>query len=106
MGMFGGSGGAGSALTGLVSQLEKGGLGDQVQSWIGTGDNKEVSGAQVKQALGPEKIQKLAQEAGVSEDEAADKLAKDLPQIVNKVTPDGKMPDAGQLDDVLGKFIK
>jgi uncharacterized protein YidB (DUF937 family) len=106
MGMFGGGGGAGGALTGLLNQLQQGGLGDQVQSWIGTGDNKQVSGPQVKQALGEANVQKLAQDAGLSEDKAADRLANDLPQIVDKISPDGKLPDVGQLDDMLGKFLK
>jgi uncharacterized protein YidB (DUF937 family) len=92
-----GSGGLG----GLLSQLQGSGLGDQVESWIGKGDNKPVSAQQVEQAIGKDELSAVAEKAGVSKAEAASGIAEMLPQLVDKLTPDGKLPDIGPLDDVL-----
>jgi uncharacterized protein YidB (DUF937 family) len=87
-------------LDGILSKLQASGLDDQVKSWIGQGPNKPVSGRQVKQALGDEQVKQVANEAGVSEDVPADGLAEMLPDLVNELMPDGKLPDLGNLDDV------
>ena len=119
MGMLGGKGGdlsgmfgqveglLGSAggLDGIMSQLQAAGLDDKLQSWIGKGDNASISGDEIKQALGSNEISQIAQKAGVSEDEAASGLADALPGLVDKLTPDGKLPDVGGLDDALGKLL-
>lgn len=92
-------------LDGILGKLKGAGLEDQVQSWIGTGENKAISADQVKQALGPDEIKTIAEKAGVSEDKAASGLAQMLPQIVDKVSPDGNLPGVDQLDDVLKKVL-
>ena len=79
-------------LQGIVSKLEQGGLGDTVRSWIGTGPNQPVSGAQLHQAFGPDIIAKLAAQFNMSPQELTDKLAQVLPQAVDKASPDGKLP--------------
>ncbi len=115
---LGGSGGKGAmdglgallgktgGLGGLLSQLQGSGLADQVQSWIGTGENKPVTAQQIQQALGDDEVAAVAGKAGVSKDEAASGIADMLPQLVDKLSPDGKLPDIGPLDDMLGKFLK
>ncbi|GAA2401522.1 hypothetical protein Cme02nite_58360 [Catellatospora methionotrophica] len=104
--MSGGGGGGGQAnLSGLVDQLSKSGLGPQVQSWVGTGKNENVTGAQLQQALGGGTLENLAQEAGTTPRQAADDLAKVLPEIVNQATPQGQMPDPQQLQQMMGKFF-
>lgn len=109
IGMIGGGGaggsGGGSALQGLVEKLQAGGLGDAAKSWIGTGDNKDVSPDELRQAIGEDEIGKVAAEAGVSNDQAADGLAALLPQIIDKVTPDGLIPDADALAKQLQKLL-
>jgi uncharacterized protein YidB (DUF937 family) len=107
LGVEGGQQGAISAITnlvnsqgglqGLVQQLSQGGLGDQVKSWIGTGQNQSVSGEQVEQALGSDEVQKLADQAGTTPDEAADVLAQTLPQLVDQSTPQGEIPQEDPL---------
>lgn len=94
MGAGGGqaAGSANNPLGGLLDMLAKSGLADQAQSWIRTGENQTVSGAQVKQALPDETLQQAAQQAGVSPDEAAHQLAQALPQAVDKLTPNGQVP--------------
>jgi uncharacterized protein YidB (DUF937 family) len=100
----GGQGGAN--LEGLMAQLQQGGLGNQVQSWVGTGANEKVSGEQVTQALGAETIDQAASAAGTSPDEAAKKLATVLPQLVDKASPEGSMPDMKTLQDALGQLLQ
>lgn len=88
----------------VVGEFESSGLGDQVQSWIGSGQNQPVSAQEVEQAMGPQ-VDQVAAQAGVSHQEAADGIAEVLPQAVDKLTPNGKMPDLGSLGDMLGKFL-
>lgn len=106
LGQIGGGGQGGQAnLNGLVDQLSKSGLGPQVQSWIGTGQNEAVTGAQLQQALGGGTLEHVAEEAGTTPRQAADDLAKVLPEIVNQATPEGQLPDPQQLQQMMGKLM-
>ncbi|MBO0808995.1 MAG: DUF937 domain-containing protein [Actinobacteria bacterium] len=87
----GGSGGSGLDLPGLTQKLSQGGLGDQVQSWLGQGENRPVTGQQISQALGDDHVRQLAGKAGVSPDQMSEQLAKDLPQAVDKASPSGQL---------------
>ncbi|MFA7765763.1 YidB family protein [Streptomyces sp. NPDC048723] len=101
MGGAGGSRAGGSnPLGGLLDMLTKSGLADQAQSWIGTGDNQSVSGAQIAEALPDEALQKAAAQAGVSPQEAADQIAQALPAAVDKLSPEGQLP-TGSLEDII-----
>ncbi|MFD3660487.1 YidB family protein [Streptomyces sp. NPDC058659] len=97
-----GAGGADAAnpLGGLLDMLTRSGLVDQAQSWVGTGENKPVSGAEIAEALPDDTLQKVAQDAGVSPREAADQIAQSLPQAVDRLTPDGAVPQ-GSLEDLI-----
>jgi uncharacterized protein YidB (DUF937 family) len=79
-------------LQGMTSKLTNSGLGKQVQSWVGTGENQPVTGQQVKQAVDPGQIHQVAKQAGISDDEACDNIAKAMPEMVNQATPEGKIP--------------
>ncbi len=94
-------GGAGGGIQGLVSSFTEKGLGDLVSSWIGTGENKPVSGAQIQSAVGGEQVQAIADKLGVSRTEASNGLANLLPQVIDKLTPDGKLPEGGLLEQGL-----
>lgn len=100
------NGSAHGGLAGLLQQLQAGGLGEQVQSWISTGSNLPVSGGQLGSALGGAGglLGQLAQQAGVSHAEAGDQLSQLLPQIVDRLTPHGQLPQggAGGLGDIAG----
>ena len=74
---------------GIVDQFQKQGLGQTVQSWVGTGENQPISPAQVHQALGSNTIQELAAKLGIPPDQMAAKLADILPKAVDRMTPDG-----------------
>jgi uncharacterized protein YidB (DUF937 family) len=79
----------------LVGKLKDAGLGDQVDSWIGTGENQAVEPAALGQALGPETVQRLSAGSGIDAGKLLPLLAAFLPQIVNMLTPHGKVPDGG-----------
>jgi uncharacterized protein YidB (DUF937 family) len=97
-------------LQGVTSKLTSSGLGKQVQSWVGTGDNQPVSGSQVQQAMDPNELHHMAQKAGLSDQEASEKVAQALPEMVNKATPGGQIPDndpfAKGLDAVKRMFAR
>ena len=75
-------------------RADQAGLRDIFDSWVGKGENKPITADQVKQAADPENLQRIADEAGVSVDEAADQLSKALPNVVDHMTPDGVLPSA------------
>jgi len=79
-------------LHGLTSKLASSGLGQQVQSWVGHGDNQPVTGQQVQQAMGPNQINEMAKQANMSPEETCNQVAQALPQMVDQATPQGQMP--------------
>ena len=120
-GLLGQGGGGGNILQSLLKVVgsQAGGLGgllskftggdspiaNQAASWVGTGDNKPVTPDEAEQAVGSETVAKVAEDAGVSQEEAKTELAGALPQLVDKITPDGKLPDLGALSGALGKLL-
>ncbi len=107
MGNAGGRpGGLAGGLAGLVEQFTRGGLGNVVQSWIGTGHNLPVSADQLSQVLGSDTLGQIARQLGLSHDEAATQVSQLLPQVVDQLTPDGQLPapgsDLGSLADIGG----
>ena len=94
MGLLSNDGGQGG-LAGLMAKFQQAGMGDQVQSWVGNGENLPVSGAQMQQALGGETLSGLANQLGTSDGEAADQLSQLLPDLINQLTPAGQAPASG-----------
>jgi uncharacterized protein YidB (DUF937 family) len=94
---------ANGGVQGLMAKLSSNGLGQQVQSWVGTGENKPVSGGQVSQALDTDSLNKLAAETGTTPEKASENVAKVLPEVVDKATPGGQVPKQG--DDPLSKGL-
>lgn len=96
-------------LQGLLGQFQQAGLGQQVESWIGTGANQGLSADHIQQALTGDQLQAVAQQAGMDPAQASQGLASLLPELVNHLTPNGGMPDASQLQQglggLLGKFL-
>jgi uncharacterized protein YidB (DUF937 family) len=82
-------------LAGLVDKFHQGGLGDIVNSWIGTGHNLPVSADQVTQVLGDSGLAQIAQRLGLNHGDVAGQLSQMLPQLVDKLTPNGQLPPAG-----------
>lgn len=97
---------AGGGLQQLVSSFQQKGLGDIVGSWVSTGANLPVSPDQVQRALGPEQMSSMAQQTGLDVGALAGQLSKLLPGVVDKLTPDGKLPEGGVPQDKLGDLLK
>jgi uncharacterized protein YidB (DUF937 family) len=76
-------------LQGLVNQLQQGGLGDQVKSWLSNGPNMNVTPEQLRAALDNDQIKQIAQHFGVPVDDALKMLASRLPGIVDQASPSG-----------------
>lgn len=79
-------------LEGVLAQLNESGLGHQVASWIGTGGNIPITADQIRSALSSEQVQALAAKFGVDISQVPDLLAKHLPETVDQVSPQGKLP--------------
>lgn len=92
-------------LGGLVQSFQEKGLGGVVSSWIGTGENLPVSAEQIQQVLGSDMVQNLATKAGIAPEELSGKLAEFLPGIIDKMTPDGTIPEGGLLEKGM-EFLK
>lgn len=84
-------------ISGLLQSFQQSGLGHIASSWIGTGENLPVSAEQVQQVFGNEQVQAFAQKAGIAPDAASSQLAELLPGIVDKLTPNGEVPQGGDL---------
>jgi uncharacterized protein YidB (DUF937 family) len=91
-------------LNSVLDKFRQYGLGDAVQSWIGTGSNLPVSGEHVEASLGEDKISEIAERTGLPHAEVAHGLAQLLPALVDKLTPDGKLPDNQTLSTMLALF--
>jgi uncharacterized protein YidB (DUF937 family) len=92
-------------LGGLVDNLTKNGLGDQAASWVGNGNNLPVSAEQINQALGSGPLADLAQKFGLDTQALGGQLAQYLPEVVNQLTPQGRLPDNANSDELLNKGL-
>jgi uncharacterized protein YidB (DUF937 family) len=84
-------------LSGLAQMFKDKGLGEAMSSWISTGKNLPVSADQIKHALGADQIQQISKNVGVSQEEVSKGLASLLPEIIDKLTPEGKVPESDML---------
>lgn len=84
-------------LSGILQSFEAGGLGEVVKSWVSTGQNQPISAEQIQSVLGSEQIQNFASRLGIDPDQASARLAEYLPQVIDKLTPQGTLPEGGDL---------
>ena len=82
---------------GLIQSFQQGGLGDIVNSWVSSGQNLPISAEQIQSVLGGSGLQELAAKLGISPAQASGSLAEMLPQMVDKMTPNGEVPQGGDL---------
>jgi uncharacterized protein YidB (DUF937 family) len=92
-------GGKSGGLDGLISQFKSKGLGDVIGSWVGTGKNQAISPDQIQSVLGSDQIKSIAAKLGMDTNEVKSQLSNLLPQVVDKLTPDGKVPEG----DIMSK---
>ena len=98
----GGGGGAlggllGAGLGGLLQQFDQSGHGEQARSWVDQSDNKPISPSEIEETFGADTINTLVQQLGVPREELLSGLAQVLPQAVDQMTPDGRMPTLDEM---------
>jgi len=94
-------GAAGSVISGglgdLLKQFQQNGHGETANSWVSQGPNKPISPGDLASALGADKINDLMSQSGLSRQELLNGLSQQLPEVVNHLTPDGRLPSEGEL---------
>jgi len=92
---------AGGLLSGglseLIERFKRSGQAETADSWVKTGPNKACSPAQLEQAIGPEVLETLSKQTGLAKDELLSRLCRELPQAVDKYTPEGRLPTEAEL---------
>jgi len=83
-----------SGLGELMDCFKQNGQGDTVDSWVGTGPNKQIAPPQLEQAIGPDVLEALSRQTGLSKEELVARLSRELPDAVDKYTPQGRLPSA------------
>jgi uncharacterized protein YidB (DUF937 family) len=94
-------GAAGSVISGglgdLLKQFQQSGHGDTANSWVSPGPNKQISPGDLASALGADQINSLATQSGLSREELLNGLSQQLPEVVNHLTPNGRLPTESEL---------
>lgn len=103
LGQGGGQAGGLGGLAGLVEKMQGSGLGEVAASWVGTGQNLPISPEQLGGVLGQENLAGLAGQLGLNQGELLGQLSQVLPQLVDKLTPQGQIP-AGDIGAILGQL--
>jgi uncharacterized protein YidB (DUF937 family) len=85
----------GGGIGGLVSMFERAGLGSIAQSWVSNGPNKPVSPDQLQNVFGQDRVQSMASQSGMQPEDFLSQLSQHLPNAVNGLTPNGRLPDEG-----------
>lgn len=88
-------------LAGLVQHFSDNGLGNEIASWISTGENLPITGQQLQAILGSPQIQEIATKFGLSSDVVSSELASLLPKVIDGLTPNGALPAGGLLEQGL-----
>ena len=90
-------------LEGLLGRFQQAGYADQAQSWVSTGENQPISGDALEQVLGQGQLGQIARQLGLSRGETAGGLASILPQVVDRMTPQGQVPEHS--DDLVAQAL-
>jgi uncharacterized protein YidB (DUF937 family) len=93
----GAGGGPAGGLGDILGQLQRAGFGEQATSWVSRGANKPISPDAMTQIFGRDGLEQISQQAGLSPDDASRGLSELLPEVIDRVTPDGDVPDADAL---------
>ncbi len=100
------AGGGSGGLGGLLGQLESAGFGEQARSWVSTGQNQPVPADALGRVFGADGLAEIARMAGLSERETSSGLARLLPEVVDRATPEGRVPDDEQLTASLQDLLR
>lgn len=92
-------------LSGLIKTFQDKGYGDLVASWVGKGDNLPVTADQIMTVLGTDFLARLAQGSGNTPEQEAAVVSEALPQLIDRLTPEGALPDPQQLSTLVGSML-
>ena len=92
----------GGGLSSILDKMRAQGLTAEADSWVSTGTNLPITADQARSVVGADQISELAGRLGISEDQTAGLLAEALPQVVDRVSPAGELPDQADVDDAIG----
>ena len=92
-------------LQGLANKFSHSGASGAFASWVGTGQNQQISGNQIQQALGSEQVRALASKIGIDPEQASTLLAQYLPKVVDKLTPQGQIDPNADHQDAFAKLV-
>src|ERR1700722_5984819 len=93
-------------LQGLVQTFHDKGMGGLVSSWVSSGPNPPISADQIHQVLGSDQVKALAAKAGINPDVASSAIAQLLPTLVDKLTPNGAVPDLSNVLEMATNMLK
>ncbi|PHM35741.1 YidB family protein [Xenorhabdus innexi] len=93
-------------ISGVVEKFSQQGLNDTIHSWIGTGENTAIHADQVSSVFGSSTIQKLAEKMGIDPNEASSLISQHLPNLIDKATPNGEVPENLDLKSVAMNLLK
>jgi len=96
-GLGDGTGGQAGGLGGLLERFQRSGHGDIANSWISAGPNRPVQPSQLESALGRDTVDSLSRETGLGRDDLLSELSRALPGVVDKLTPNGRLPNGSEL---------
>jgi uncharacterized protein YidB (DUF937 family) len=103
--VLGGSTGGAGALGQILEQFQRAGFGEQARSWVSTGRNQPIEPSALEQVFGRGGLAEIARQAGVSERDASAGLAQLMPEVVDRMTPAGELPDDDSLLASVDSFI-
>ena len=95
-----------AGLGGLLQGFQRAGLDGVIRSWISTGQNQPISGNQLRDALGGDRVDALARQAGLSPDQGLGALTQLLPSLIDQLTPDGQEPDNSQIGQLGANLLR
>ena len=104
LGMLGSASGGQTGLHELVNTMQSNGLGNVAQSWVGNTATQPITAAQVEQVLNPSQLADLSAKSGIPAEQVSAGVASILPHLVSSLTPDGKLPDAAQVQGAVGQL--
>ena len=95
-----------AGLGGLLQGFQNAGLDGIIRSWISTGQNQPISGNQLRDALGSDRIDALSRQAGIAPDQGLGALAQLLPSLIDQLTPDGQVPENSQIGQLGANLLR
>jgi len=84
-------------LGGLLDQFTRSGYGDRMHSWVGTGENHPIAPNELEEALGPDAVNQLSDQTGMPRGDMLSELSHLLPDVVDQLTPEGRLPNDDEL---------